>query len=190
MKLEYESLGYYMLEQANPTDTGYDLKALETTTFSPGECKAVDTGIKLKIDKEKFLPVVNFKKTLVGEDAKVAWLDKVEVTRAESNFGIDLQVRGRSSMALKGFVTHFGTIDDTYHSPVKVVLHYLPTDPRNSLQKLVNLLSLGLFFPPTPYTINRGDKIAQLVVSTSIPVDLVTVMNLEEDRGGFGTSGV
>lgn len=87
-------------------------------------------------------------------------------------FGYDAQVRSRSSLGLKGFLSHVGTIDQTYTSEIKVVLFY---------------------FGAEPYTINPGDKIAQLVISKieflfDPPTRLAEPPTAQ--RGGFGSTGV
>lgn len=82
----------------------------------------------------------------------------------------DIQVRGRSGLAFKNkFLAHFGTIDLTYQRKIYVGLAYLGKEP---------------------YTIKEKDRIAQLVVCHSTPLDFVQVDSLEESREGFGSSGV
>lgn len=89
--------------------------------------------------------------------------------------GWEGQVRPRSGLALRHGVTLVnapGTVDSDYRGEVAVLLINLGTDP---------------------YTVRRGDRIAQLVLS---PAAAVTVAEVEEvgdserGDGGFGSTGV
>jgi dUTP pyrophosphatase len=88
--------------------------------------------------------------------------------------GTEAQVRPRSGLALKHSVTVLntpGTIDEGYRGEVGVIL-----------------INHGA----QPFEIHRGMKIAQLVVSPRLAVDVVEVDALSEtDRGagGFGSTG-
>ena len=42
---------------------------------------------------------------------------------------------------------------------------------------------------PTQFVIHPGDRIAQLVFATFLPVEFIEVKSVVEDRGGFGSSG-
>jgi dUTP pyrophosphatase len=88
--------------------------------------------------------------------------------------GYEAQVRPRSGLALKHGVTLLnspGTIDADYRGEVMVLL--------------VN-------HGAEPFTVRRGERIAQLIVSS---VEHVTVVEVEElgntsrGAGGFGTTG-
>ena len=83
----------------------------------------------------------------------------------------EAQVRPRSGMALKHSITvNFGTIDPGYRGEIRVVM-----------------FNLG----PADYTIEKGDRIAQLVVARYEPVEWEEG-DLGESRrgeGGFGSSG-
>ena len=88
--------------------------------------------------------------------------------------GFEIQVRPRSGLAIKHGVTVInspGTIDADYRGEVKI-----------------GLINLG----PEPYTVQRGDRIAQLVVATVQRAELQVVVELDQtDRqaGGFGHTG-
>jgi dUTP pyrophosphatase len=83
-------------------------------------------------------------------------------------------VKDRSSMALKQIYTHAGVIDAAYRGEVKIVLS-----------------NAGA----TPYVIEKGAKIAQMVVVPCL-TKCVTVENIEDlgeterGAGGFGSTGV
>ena len=88
--------------------------------------------------------------------------------------GYELQVRPRSGLAVKHGVTVInapGTIDADYRGEIRV-----------------GLINLGR----QPYTIHRGDRIAQLVLAPVCRMELLPVASLSDtDRGsgGFGHTG-
>lgn len=88
--------------------------------------------------------------------------------------GFEAQVRPRSGLALKHGVTVLnspGTIDADYRGEVGVIL-----------------LNTG----QDPFTIARGERIAQLVVQRYAQADWVEVESLEDTSrgsGGFGSTG-
>jgi dUTP pyrophosphatase len=86
--------------------------------------------------------------------------------------GFEAQVRPRSGMALKHSITvNFGTIDPGYRGEIRVVMFNL---------------SQG------DYVIEKGDRIAQLVVARYESVEWQEGGELGESQrgaGGFGSSG-
>jgi dUTP diphosphatase len=88
--------------------------------------------------------------------------------------GFEAQLRPRSGLALKSGVTLLnspGTIDADYRGEVKVLL--------------VNLGS-------EPFTVRRGERIAQLVVARveHVRVEAVTALGgTTRGQGGFGSTG-
>lgn len=88
--------------------------------------------------------------------------------------GFEIQVRPRSGLALGAGVTVAnapGTIDSDYRGEVKVIL--------------VNLSD-------RPYLVQRGDRIAQLVVAPVVQADFVAADELPatvRGSGGFGSTG-
>lgn len=89
--------------------------------------------------------------------------------------GYEIQVRPRSGLAIKFGITVInapGTIDADYRGEIKVAL--------------VNLSN-------KPFTINRGDRIAQLVLAPVCQANLEVVAELDKtqrDDGGFGHTGI
>lgn len=87
----------------------------------------------------------------------------------------EAQVRSRSGLALKNGIAVFnspGTIDADYRGEVGVIL--------------INLGSEN-------FTIERGMRIAQMVIAPAIQAELVEVNELDETKrgaGGFGSTGV
>jgi dUTP pyrophosphatase len=88
--------------------------------------------------------------------------------------GYEVQVRPRSGLALKHGITCLntpGTIDSDYRGEVKVIL-----------------ANLG----DAPFTIARGDRIAQLVPAVVQHAVLAEVASLDDTArgsGGFGSTG-
>ena len=89
--------------------------------------------------------------------------------------GYEGQVRPRSGLALKhgiGLVNSPGTIDSDYRGPVQVIV-----------------INLG----GEPFTVRRGDRIAQLVIAPVVHVSIEEADDLpdtERGDGGFGHTGV
>ncbi len=89
--------------------------------------------------------------------------------------GWEGQVRPRSGLALRhgiGVVNAPGTIDSDYRGEVAVIL-----------------INLG----ESPFTLQRGDRIAQLVIAPVATVEWEEADALEESErgaGGFGSTGV
>lgn len=88
--------------------------------------------------------------------------------------GYEIQVRPRSGLALKHgiiVVNSPGTIDADYRGPVGVILGNLGKEP---------------------FVINRGERIAQLVLQEVLQADIQVVESLDETargEGGFGSTG-
>jgi len=88
--------------------------------------------------------------------------------------GFEAQVRPRSGLALKHGVTVLnapGTVDADYRGEVSVLL-----------------INHG----DAPFTIRRGERIAQLVIAAVVQAHLVTVASLsptDRGSGGFGSTG-
>jgi len=89
--------------------------------------------------------------------------------------GYELQVRPRSGLAIKHGVTVVnapGTIDADYRGEVKI-----------------GLINLG----QNAYTVNRGDRVAQLVLAAVYQAAIQVVASLPSSQrqdGGFGHTGV
>lgn len=89
--------------------------------------------------------------------------------------GFEAQVRPRSGLALKNGITVLntpGTIDEGYRGEVGVILAN---------------------FGDSPFTVSRGSKIAQMVVSPVtrvMPIEVDEVDDTERGAGGFGSTGI
>lgn len=94
--------------------------------------------------------------------------------RVEIPRGWELQVRPRSGLALKHGVTCLnspGTIDSDYRGEIRVILANLGGEP---------------------FAIERGDRIAQLVLAAVIPCEIrlaETLPDTDRGAGGFGSTG-
>lgn len=90
-------------------------------------------------------------------------------------FGYEAQIRPRSGLALRhgiGMVNSPGTIDSDYRGEIGVIL---------------------MNWGKEPFTVSRGDRIAQMVISRVIRTRMVEVEDLDETErgeGGFGHTGV
>lgn len=86
--------------------------------------------------------------------------------------GFEAQVRPRSGMALKHSITvNFGTIDPGYRGEIRVVMFNLSG---------------------ADYVVEKGDRIAQLVVARYEAIEWIEHDELGESQrgaGGFGSSG-
>ena len=88
--------------------------------------------------------------------------------------GYELQIRPRSGLAIRHGITIInspGTIDADYRGEVRI-----------------GLINLG----NEPFIINRGDRIAQMVLAPVIKMELMQVGALDKTRraeGGFGHTG-
>jgi len=87
----------------------------------------------------------------------------------------EAQIRPRSGLAVKhgiGLINSPGTIDSDYRGEVKIAL-----------------INHG----QTPFTCRRGDRIAQMIISSVSRGEMVEVEDLEKSergRGGFGHTGI
>ena len=89
--------------------------------------------------------------------------------------GYEGEIRPRSGLALRYGITVLntpGTIDSDYRGEIKVIL-----------------INLGV----KPFTVNNGDRIAQIVFKSTARVEFDIVSSLPESirgEGGFGSTGI
>ena len=89
--------------------------------------------------------------------------------------GAEAQIRPRSGLAVKhgiGIINSPGTIDSDFRGEVMIAL---------------------INFSKKPFTVKRGDRIAQMVIQKVYQVKLESVEQLDETKrntGGFGHTGV
>lgn len=144
-------------------------------------------NLKIKIVNTSSLPLPQYSTSLsagmdlradIEEPLTIAPLGRVLVPtgiRIELPEGYEAQIRPRSGLAAKHGVTVLnppGTIDADYRGEIKVIL--------------VNLSD-------TPFTFERGERIAQMVISSYTRAEWVETDELGESargEGGFGHTGV
>lgn len=89
--------------------------------------------------------------------------------------GYEGQIRPRSGLALKygiGMINSPGTIDSDYRGEIGIIV---------------------INWGQRPFTIRRGDRIAQMVITRVYRAQLIEVNDLDSTRrgeGGFGHSGI
>ena len=89
--------------------------------------------------------------------------------------GIEAQIRARSGLAIKhgiGLVNGIGTVDSDYRGEWNV--------------PMIN-------WGQEPFTINNGDRIAQVVFASVVQAEFIAaeeVNETERGAGGFGSTGV
>ncbi len=94
--------------------------------------------------------------------------------RVEIPFGFEMQIRPRSGLALKhglSLPNTPGTIDSDYRGPLGVLL---------------------INFGADAFTIQHGDRIAQIIVAPVVQAGFETVATLSDTSrgtGGFGSTG-
>lgn len=149
---------------ANLTDAGMDIYALEDITINPGETVLLKTGFKVAIPD-----------------------------------GYELQVRPKSGISLKTklrIANTPGTIDTGYRDEVGVIVE--------NIEHPIQDIGYDFDFTGTPviksilhgksYTIEKGQKIAQLVLCEVPKVIFQQVSNINEIEGnrggGFGSTGL
>ena len=137
--------------------------------------------IKTYVEADRFLPGYQTKDAAgcdlinIGKTIKLYPLDRAVINtgvRIQLPEGYEAQVRGRSGLnKTHGIVVPTGTIDADYRGEIGVVVYNLSREA---------------------YTIQEGERIAQLVISPVIQADWQQVANLDKtDRGdgGFGSTG-
>ena len=140
-----------------------NIKRLDPTVELPKYAHPTDAGLDLRSNEDCILKP--FERRLVSTGLAIALPD-----------GYAGFVQPRSGLAIKqglSIVNTPGLIDAHYRGELKVILINL--DPTNDIQ------------------INKGDRIAQLVIQEVPTVNLIEVEELDKtDRGngGFGSSGV
>lgn len=149
---------------ANLTDAGADLYAIEDIVIAPGETVLIPTGLKVAIPR-----------------------------------GYEIQVRPKSGRALKTkmrVANSPGTVDSGYRDEIKVII-----DNIEPLFKDINYhfddegkVIIDSILHGSSYSISKGDKFAQLVLSEVPKMDFVEVESVSKYTGnrggGFGSTGI
>jgi dUTP pyrophosphatase len=143
--------------------------------------------MKVKIINQSNNPLPEYKtKGSAGVDISARLTDTVVLKPLERQLiptglflelpeGVEAQIRPRSGLAIKNGITCLntpGTIDSDYRGEIKVILINLSNED---------------------FTINNGDRIAQMVIAKHEQVAFEAVEALKETTrgaGGFGHTGV
>ena len=149
---------------AHETDAGLDIYSTEDINISPGETILIKTGLKVAI------PV-----------------------------GYELQVRPKSGISLKTklrIANTPGTIDSGYRDEIGIIIENIeqPIQDISYHFDTNNKIVIDSILHGKTYSIEKGQKIAQLVLNKISKANFVlvdTVNKIEGDRGGgFGSTGL
>lgn len=154
--------------KAHPSDFCYDCVAVSEEQIAPNVWK-YGLGIAFQIEREP--------ETLVASPACHGGKERLHLTKMDfsrSPVSLSIDARPRSSVWKTGMVLSNceGTIDEDYRGEVSAVFyHVMPDMPRYKV----------------------GQKVCQIKLGFSLPMDFVVVDQLNEtDRGekGYGSSGL
>ncbi len=141
-----------------------EVKIINRTTFPLPKYGTVHSaGVDLQANIEESITLKPLERTLIPTGIHI-----------ELPTGYEAQIRPRSGLAARhgiGIVNSPGTIDSDYRGEIKVIL--------------VNLSN-------EEFTIERGERIAQMVIARFEQVTWREVESLEESErgeGGFGSTG-
>ncbi len=155
---------------AHETDSGMDVYALEDITIAPGEQKIIPIGIKVALPAGYELQV----RPKSGVSAKT----KLRIANAPGT--IDA-----------GYRDEIGVIVENIEPPIKDIT-YEPV--MNVETGMIDYLKITSILYGKEYTIGKGQKFAQLVLSEvpkAILYEVESVGEIGEDRGGgFGSTGL
>ena len=130
----------------------------------PEYATPLSAGLDLRANIEESIVLRPMERQLIGTGLYIALPP-----------GYEAQVRPRSGLALKHGITVLntpGTIDADYRGEVKVLLINLSAEP---------------------FTINEGERMAQMVIARHEHAELTLVEELDETErgaGGYGHTGV
>ena len=139
------------------------IKKLDPTVQLPEYKSSGASGMDLTAFIEKPISVKSKTSSLIPTGLSIAFQEKYEI-----------QIRPRSGLAAKNNITVLntpGTIDSDYRGEIKIIIYNHGDDD---------------------FIINNGDRIAQMVLSPVIKMELEEVNDLPETlrgEGGFGSTG-
>lgn len=157
------------------------IKKLSTTAKIPTKAHGKDLGYDLYSDEDVTLHPLQAK--VIATNIAIGFPD-----------GWGGFIKDRSSIAGKSMITSGGVIDEPYTGAISILLTYI--NPTTYEKYFSHNIGSGIggksVYDTQPITIERGDKIAQLVLIPTTNFPIVEVDELgETDRGqkGFGSSG-
>ena len=141
-----------------------EVKIVNKSPFELPKFKTVGSaGVDLQANIDEPIILAPFERFLVPTGIFIALPE-----------GYEAQIRARSGLAINhgiSLVNGIGTIDSDYRGEIKVIL-----------------INLG----NEAYTINKGDRIAQMIFAKYEKPEFIQVSELDETKrgqGGFGHSG-
>ena len=141
---------------------------------------------RLHFEKDADLPLPRYMTAqAAGMDLCAAVIEPVEIAQGAIKLiptglamalppGFEAQIRPRSGLAIKHGITLInspGTIDADYRGEI-----------------MLGLINHG----PKPYTIHRGDRVAQMIINQVVQPEVKEVEQLDDTErqdGGFGHTG-
>ena len=138
--------------------------------------RKLDPAVKLpeyKTDGASGMDLKAFIKETVSVEPKKSSIIPTGISVAFSN-DYEIQIRPRSGLAAKNNISVLntpGTIDSDYRGEIKVIIYNHGIDN---------------------FIINNGDRIAQMVLSPVVKIELEETSNLPKTirgKGGFGSTG-
>lgn len=154
-----------------------DIKLLNPDAVIPTRANLSDAGYDLyAIEPAVILP---FQRKLIQTGISVAI--------PQGFYG---RIAPRSGLAFKkGIDVMAGVIDSTYRGEIGVILINL--DFEEYLGSIINKSPVIASDPPGAFRINKGDKIAQIIIESCYSVEWKTAESLQQTQrgtGGFGSS--
>ena len=156
-------------EKAYPSDFCYDVYAVTEEEIAPNVWK-YGLGLAFQIERG-WEPLNKRKEENFG--GAICIIEPSRINLSECNLNLSIDFRPRSSIYKTGMVLSNceGTVDEGYVNEVSaVVYHVMPNMPRY----------------------RKGDRIGQIKIGMTFPIDFVEVEELNPtDRGmnGFGSTG-
>lgn len=161
-------------ERATKYSAAIDLFAAEDVVIKAGETAKVRLGVCIDIDFNEIFTEWNNYTFIMQEDKKEQFL--------QSHY---LQLEPRSSLRAKGLIagTGFVDLDFVYPNEICIILHN-PMTGKNDCDEATCICSPNA----TAYKINKGEKIAQIMLCEHKSY-LLGYESETERVGGFGSSG-
>ncbi len=155
-----------------------DLYAREDIIIGSGETVKVPLGVCIDINIDWYIGNKINKNSTYGQGAIDAFEDFIK-----SHY---LQLEPRSSLRAKGLIAGTGIIDLDYKDEIMIILH-------NPVYKVDTYyqggsIDLGCFNGGTHFKIEKGDKIAQILLKEH-KTYLMGVDTEDERVGGLGSTG-
>ncbi|HFN9140917.1 TPA: dUTP diphosphatase [Staphylococcus aureus] len=161
-----------MPERNHKTDAGYDIFSAETVVLEPQEKAVIKTDVAVSIP-EGYVGLLTSRSGVSSKTYLVIETGKIDA-RYHGNLGINI----KNDMEHDGITSLYEDLDDKLVNTLDIKGNYI--NEGEGARKI--------------YKINKGDKLAQLVIVPIWTPELKQVEEFESvsERGekGFGSSGV